>query len=246
MPRHRKTVVLKRLLGTYEHIVNLWCWAADNAKDGDLSGYTVSELEAFSEWRGAPGVAVAAMVEAGFIDKDSDGMRLHRWMERTGAGVDSLLKTRHRQSELMKHRRSVSANDDANANNNPFPLSESSRSPDQDSEKKERVSLGVSANKRQRPDTAYNLVWAIKAAVEKAQPKAGMWAPDTFAQENASRLLVGLGDAAKAMPELERKITLFAADPEMQPWTVKKFCDKYNGIGHAKPIPGQPKQAVYR
>ena len=93
-----------------------------------------------------------------------------------------------------------------------------------------------------QPDTAYNLVWCIKAAVEKAQPGHGMWAPDTFAQENASRLLVGLGDTAKAMPELERKIGMFAADPEMQPWTVKKFCDQYNGIGHEKPgRAGQPR-----
>lgn len=247
MPRHRKTVVLKRLLGTYEHIVNLWCWAADNAKDGDLTGFTVAELESFAEWRGTTGAAVAAMVEAGFIDQEGEKLRLHRWMERTGAGVDSLLKTRHRQSELMKHRRSVSANTDANTNNNPLPLSESSRSPDQESEKRERVIVCVSANERQRPNTAHDLVWAIKAAVERAQPEHGMWAPDTFAQENASRLLVGLGDAAKAMPELERKIALFADDPEMQPWTVKKFCDQYNGIGHAKPNKtGQPPRAVYR
>ena len=95
------------------------------------------------------------------------------------------------------------------------------------------------------PETAHDLVWAIKAAVEKAQPEHGMWAPDTFAHENASRLLLGLGDTQRAMPELERKIAIFAADPEMQPWTVKKFCDHYNGIGHAKGArPGQPR-AVY-
>ena len=87
---------------------------------------------------------------------------------------------------------------------------------------------------KMRPDSALNLVWAIKAAVEREQPKAGMWAPDTFAQENASRLLVGLGDLQKAMSGLERKIALFAADPEMQPWTVKLFCDRYNGIGLPK------------
>ena len=85
-----------------------------------------------------------------------------------------------------------------------------------------------------RPDIAHNLVWCIKIAVEKAQPKGGPWAPDTFAEENASRLLVGLGDLDKAMPGLEKKIALFAADPEMQPWTVKKFCDNYNGIGLPK------------
>jgi hypothetical protein len=87
---------------------------------------------------------------------------------------------------------------------------------------------------KMRPDSALNLVWAIKAAVEREQPKAGMWAPDTFAQENASRLLVGLGDLQKAMSGLERKIALFASDPEMQPWTVKLFCDRYNGIGLPK------------
>jgi hypothetical protein len=36
------------------------------------------------------------------------------------------------------------------------------------------------------------------------------------------------------LPDLERRIELFAKDPDMQPWTVKKFCEKYNGIGLPK------------
>jgi hypothetical protein len=98
-----------------------------------------------------------------------------------------------------------------------------------------------------RPDIGHNLVWCIKVAVERAQPKGGPWAPDTFAEENASRLLMGLGDLEKAMPDLERKIVLFSADPEMQPWTVKKFCDNYNGIGLPKiRKPGEMGKVNYR
>lgn len=242
MPRHRKTVVLKRLLGTYEHIVNLWCWAADNAKDGDLTGFTVAELEAFAEWRGDTGAAVAAMVEAGFIDRDGEKLRLHRWMERTGAGVGSLLKTRHRQSELMKHRRSVSANGDANSNTNPFPLS----SPDPISEKKESVSSCVSANKPIIPNTAHNLKHCLTVEMERRRPERGIYAPGPWADKEADQLLRDLGGESAAH-EVAKRIAVFVADDAMAPWTVVKFCREYNGIGAPKARkPGEMQKAIYR
>lgn len=36
------------------------------------------------------------------------------------------------------------------------------------------------------------------------------------------------------MTELERKIAIFAKDPDMQPWTMAKFVDKYNSLGLPK------------
>jgi hypothetical protein len=61
-----------------------------------------------------------------------------------------------------------------------------------------------------------------------------MWAAEPFAIKTADEFLRSIGDIEKSLPELERKIALFAADPDMQPWTVKKFCEKYNGIGLPK------------
>jgi hypothetical protein len=89
------------------------------------------------------------------------------------------------------------------------------------------------APKKLRPSNANNLIWCIKVAVE-AQPMAKMWAAEPLAAKNADEFLHSLGDVKKALPDLERRIELFAKDPDMQPWTVKKFCEKYNGIGLPK------------
>jgi len=126
-PRHRKTVMLKRELGTYEPIVNLWCWAADNAQDGNLAGFTVDELEDFAGWKGRKGAAINALLSSGFLDENDGCFRLHDWMEGTGAGIESLMKTRNRQRDIMKQKRNVSANtnthSDAKASQIPLTLS---------------------------------------------------------------------------------------------------------------------------
>jgi hypothetical protein len=84
-----------------------------------------------------------------------------------------------------------------------------------------------------RPTTPDKMLLCIKIAVEK-QPNAKMWAAEPLATKNADEFLRSLGDVEKSLPDLERRIELFAKDPDMQPWTVRKFCEKYNGIGLPK------------
>jgi hypothetical protein len=112
-PRHRKTMALRRILGTAEPIIGLWCWAAENAPDGDLSGLPDEDLENVSGWTGERGKAISAMVEVGFIDKVSDNVSanryvLHEWMDGAGAKVASYLERNRRQREIMRERRSGS------------------------------------------------------------------------------------------------------------------------------------------
>lgn len=85
-----------------------------------------------------------------------------------------------------------------------------------------------------RPRTADTLEHCLRVAVEKAQPQNGRWLPGRFAAKDADECIRKLGDIEAALPELERKIELFAQDPDMQPWTVAKFADKYNAIGLTK------------
>lgn len=115
-PRHRKTMALRRILGTAEPIIGLWCWAAENAPDGDLSGVQDEDLENASGWTGERGKAIAAMVEVGFIDNVSDDVSanryvLHEWMDGAGAKVASYLERNRRQREIMRERRSGSGSD---------------------------------------------------------------------------------------------------------------------------------------
>jgi hypothetical protein len=104
-PRHRKTILLRSALGTAEPILGLWCWASENAPDGDLSQFPREELEYQSGWRGEPGKAFSAMVNAGFIDIIDNKPMLHEWEDGAGAGVASLQKTRDRMREIMRTRR---------------------------------------------------------------------------------------------------------------------------------------------
>ena len=105
-PRHKKTMALRRALGTAEPILCLWLWAAENAPTGDLGGMTTEEIEEASVWQGKRGKAAAAMIEVGFIDVIPEGgMKLHNWDERAGKGVASLLKGRERSRDVMRNRR---------------------------------------------------------------------------------------------------------------------------------------------
>jgi hypothetical protein len=85
------------------------------------------------------------------------------------------------------------------------------------------------------PREAHELVLCLKIAVEREQPERGTWAAEPFGHKNAQDFLRGFGDDIEAALEtIEQRIVLFAKDPEMSPWTVKKFADKYNGIGLQK------------
>jgi hypothetical protein len=111
--RHRKTMALRRILGTAETIVGLWCWAAENAPDGDLSSFTENEIEEVTGWTGERGKAFKAMVEVGFIDNVSADVSankytLHQWSEHAGLGISSYMRRKTSQRVLMKQRRSSS------------------------------------------------------------------------------------------------------------------------------------------
>lgn len=85
------------------------------------------------------------------------------------------------------------------------------------------------------PDTADRLVMCLKIAMERARPELGMWHGGSFANRDAQMLLSSIGDPARAAKEIPPKIAAFVDDPSMHPWSMRKFCDQYNGIGAAKP-----------
>ena len=107
---HPKTRRLRRELGTIEPIQRLWCWAADCRPDGNLSSESPEDIEESARWNGEPGKCYAAMVSSGFIDVDGDSVRLHGWGEKTGAGIESLIRSRANTAERQKRYRSKGSN----------------------------------------------------------------------------------------------------------------------------------------
>lgn len=87
---HPKTKRLARLLDmprphVIGHLLNLWWWCQDYAQDGNLSGYSASEIAEASEWTAAPELFVESLLTAGFLEEDADGaLIVHDWCDYGG------------------------------------------------------------------------------------------------------------------------------------------------------------------
>ena len=105
--RHRKIVELARPLdvprmSAVGHITALWCWALDNAPEGDLSCISKSAVALGAEWEGDPEAFWNAAVDAGFIDENG---QIHDWHAYAGKLVDR----RKADAERKRRQREVSA-----------------------------------------------------------------------------------------------------------------------------------------
>lgn len=242
-PRHRKTIALRKALGTAEPILCLWLWAAENAPSGDLEGMTTDDIEDASGWHGKRGKAAMAMIEAGFIDLDPNtgAMRLHNWAARAGAGVANLVKRRERACERMRHVRAnkmrtdcepgahvaetLSLSPDLGTSES---LPDLSAIPDPD-----RARSNVDA--KIRPRTVHDLLHCMRVAVQREQPQVGQWNPDHWGPKDARVFLEGFEDIEAALETIEKRIDIFAKDKAMAPWTPGVFAKHYNTIGQPKP-----------
>ena len=62
-------------------LTNLWCWAAVNAPDGDLSNVPHQCLADGAGWKQSPEKFWSALVDAGFIDEAEGTACLHDWLD---------------------------------------------------------------------------------------------------------------------------------------------------------------------
>lgn len=109
MRRHPKVIRFCRLMGTSlarDYLVELWSFAAEHAKDGDLSAMDPLDIEISAGHSAADGRCYAALVAAGFVDEERSGdvvgaRRIHNWMKPGRTGY-ALLK---RGEELERWKR---------------------------------------------------------------------------------------------------------------------------------------------
>ena len=81
-PRHPKTIKLKRILGTWEPIIVLWLWAAENRPNGDLCGLENEDIAIACAWDGEPSILIDALECVRFISRVETGaFVLHGWSE---------------------------------------------------------------------------------------------------------------------------------------------------------------------
>lgn len=83
LPRHRKYLRLKRLIGRspMEYLVTFWISVAEQAPNGSLERWSNEDIEDAAGWDGDQGVLVEGLIQAGFLDKAENGFTPHDWAE---------------------------------------------------------------------------------------------------------------------------------------------------------------------
>lgn len=66
------------------HLVMLWCWCFQYAKDGALTGLRERTLAQACGWFGIPGDFVKAMVDTGWLDRTGHVLIVHDWADYGG------------------------------------------------------------------------------------------------------------------------------------------------------------------
>jgi len=113
---HRKTLQMAAVLNippiyAAAHMAHLWCWALDNAENGDLSGLDPSVIAVAAGWTGEPDTFVQAALAVGYFEKaDDGGITIHDWHDYAGRLMDDRAaereRSRRRREEAKKKKTS--------------------------------------------------------------------------------------------------------------------------------------------
>jgi hypothetical protein len=112
-PDHPKTVHVQQLLGCLRHEVVgylelLFHWTAKYSPRGDLGKWSDQAIADGVGWRGEPSALVAALVEAGWLDRDPQHRLLvHDWHEHADEAVKISLKRKGLELDAAFYRPGV-------------------------------------------------------------------------------------------------------------------------------------------
>ena len=84
---HPKTKRLVGVLGRGSDglPIRLWCYCGKyHAENGNLIGYSPTDLESLIGWWGQPGKAVEALIQFKFLEKTDSGFQVHDWLSING------------------------------------------------------------------------------------------------------------------------------------------------------------------
>lgn len=97
MPNHPKIIALEAKIGdaALTYLLRLWCWAAMDCTDGNLSRFNnINFIERrIMRWDGAPGALLEAFMEAELIDVNDGQITIRNFGDRN----PHLQKMRERQ-----------------------------------------------------------------------------------------------------------------------------------------------------
>ena len=90
---NKKTLHLAARLGISKvyaaaHMAHLWCWALDNAQEGDLTEFIPAVIADAAAWPGNPDQFVEAMKSSRYLVEINDKMMLCNWMDYAGKLIE--------------------------------------------------------------------------------------------------------------------------------------------------------------
>ena len=108
LANHPKLKRLARLLGVskqaaigYLHL--LWWWALDYAPQGQIMPPFESEdIADAMEYSGDPDAIIEALVSAGFLDRNTEGLQIHDWYDYAGKLLEKKESDRIRKARQRK------------------------------------------------------------------------------------------------------------------------------------------------
>lgn len=111
---HRKVWALERLLElpvptVVGHLLLVWLWAIDSAEDGCIADGEAWAIEKAAGWPGDPGAFVAALEEAGFLDRLDGCVQIHNWDEYGGRVLAARERNAQKQRRYRERNRNVPA-----------------------------------------------------------------------------------------------------------------------------------------
>ncbi len=112
LPEHPKTYALAAALHLQQYaavglLVSLWSWAANNALDGDLTHFPDRAITRACGVTKNAARLIPALVEAGFVDQDERGRRLHDWQDYAGLLLIGEQQRRDKHREKMRRLRAT-------------------------------------------------------------------------------------------------------------------------------------------
>lgn len=108
---HRKTCKLRDSLGlkaNYEAVglvTCFWSWAAANAVDGDITGYSSRDIADAVGYKKASSKLLGALIEAGFVDCGESVTTIHDWEEHAALLMESNEQQKKNTRERVKRYR---------------------------------------------------------------------------------------------------------------------------------------------
>lgn len=104
LPNHPKIIQLESEVGeaALSYVLRLWCWAALDAPDGELTNYgNVNYLERrIMRWEGEPGALISALGRAELLRVEGEKVTIHNFKERNA----HLTKFKERQRNAANAR----------------------------------------------------------------------------------------------------------------------------------------------